>query len=179
MSPIVTKTQKIEHVYSKNFILRKMMLAYYKPIVKREKKLIDENVKKILCIGGGCFPATAILLQKYTNAIITVIDNDISVINVANDVISKYKLEKMIKVINVDGVDIDASTYDLIHIAAQISPKETVLNQVNATKSENAKVIVRVPKKSLKKYYNQFNEKDGKKVKQPFFSNIGNSYLYE
>lgn len=179
MSSIVNKTQKIEKVYASNFILRKMMLGYYKPIVKREMKLIDFEVKKILCIGGGCFPATAILLQKYTNALVTVIDNDSTVINTANKVIKKYKLEDKMKIINVDGVLIDASTYDLIHIAAQISPKEDVVNQVMTTKPQHAKVIIRVPKKNLTKYYNEYNDTQSKKIKQPFFSNIGNSYIYE
>lgn len=179
MTTIVNKTQRLEKKYTKNFMLRTMMLSYYKPIVKRERKLINKEVKEVLCIGGGNFPATAILFAKQLNSNVTVIDNDPSTISTANEVIRIYKLEDKVKVVNTDGLNIDASSYDIIHIASQISPKADVISQVRATKEVNAKIIIRVPKKTLRKYYADFVEVDAIKIKQPWFSNIGYSYLYE
>lgn len=179
MATIVSNTQKIEKVYSKNFLLRKMMLSYYKPIVKREVKLIDELPKKILCIGGGNFPATAILFHKFTKAEVTVIDNDTSTIQTANELISRYKINEFVKVENIDGLEIDAKGYDVIHIAAQISPKDKVITQIRQTKDSNAKVIIRMPKKKLQQYYDEYDIVNQKFVKQPFFSNIGKTYIYE
>lgn len=180
MAKIVNLTQSVEKIYSSNFLFRKCLLSYYKPIVKRETKLIDKSkVENILCIGGGNFPATAILLHKLTKANVTVIDNDQTTIKNATKLIKKLKLENKVNVLNVDGLEIDALPYDLVHVALQISPKDDVIKQIRNSKKDCTPVIVRIPKDKLKNLYNEYSAVEAKFTKQPFYSNIGKSYLYE
>ncbi len=172
---IVTKTKKLEQ--TNNFIFKKLTLSYYKGIVKKEIKLASiKKEDKVLCIGGGCFPCTAILIAKLTKANVVVIDNDHATIQYAKEKIKSYGLENQIEILLTDGVDIDASNFDIVCIANQITPKEEVLDKVKST-IKTGKVIVRIPKKCLKGCYQNCNEIDGIFIKGPFYSNIGRTYI--
>ncbi len=169
---------KVLEKSSGNFLFKNITLFYYKKIVKNEIALVNINENnKILCIGGGYFPATAMLFSKYTNAKVVVIDNDIDTINYAKKRIEKMKLD--IDVIYIDGQEVDVSNYDFVHIANQVSPKNEVLTYIEKYLTKG-KILVRTPKGNLKKGYEY--EKlplTNKFIKQPFYSNIDRTLLYE
>lgn len=177
----VKPTQQIEKVMAKNSLFQKIILAYYTPIVKREVKLADiQASNNVLCVGGGYFPCTAILIHKFSKANVTVIDIQENTIKIASERVCKLGYGEFINVIHQNGKDIPAENFDVIHIAVQVSPKKNVFeNLINSAKN-GAKIIVRVPKKILKSGYNAFDTDvcEVEFTKQLFFSNIGRSSLY-
>lgn len=175
----VTITRFIERVLAINPLLRLITLNYYRPIVKREIELSKcNNNDKILCIGGGFLPATAILFAKLSKCSVTVIDNDLNTVNFSKKIINKLKVN--VEVVHIDGIDLNTSDYSLIHIALQIDPKEEVFNNVKITKKNNSNILMRMPKKHLKNGYDIINiDNYNDSIKQPFYSNIGRTMLYE
>lgn len=174
-------TKVIENITSRNSIMRKIMLSYYAPIVKKEVLLA--NVKSsdhVLCIGGGYLPCTAILFHKLSKAKVTVIDVDKDAITSAKVIINQLQLEDKVIVKHADGIDIASEHFDVIHIAMQITPKEEVFKKIHASMSSHAKILVRTPKEHLERGYQPFKHicEQHASVKQPSFSNIGITSLY-
>ncbi len=177
MFKFVNATKVLEKS-SGNFLFKNITLFYYKKIVIKEIKLGNINdSSNVLCIGGGYFPATAILIKKLTNAKVTVIDNDINTIEYAKKRINKMKLD--INVLFTDGQDIEANSYNIVHIANQVSPKNLVVDKIKKS-INNGIILVRTPKENLKKGYEKEDlENTNKFIKQPFYSNIERTLLYE
>ncbi|MFI3201018.1 MAG: hypothetical protein R3Y54_05760 [Eubacteriales bacterium] len=174
-------TQYLEKISTNNTIMRKVILAYYKPIVQKEVELSNtHHSNQILCVGGGYFPCTAILFHQLTGAKVTVIDNDQNAINVSANLISDMHLSEYISVQYSDGSFVDTRDYDIIHIAMQVSPKEFVFSHTHETMSDHAKILIRTPKSHLARGYQPFQEirKHMASVRQPSFSNIERTCLY-
>ncbi len=177
----VNPTKNLENVMRKTKFLQNVILAYYKPIVEKEVCLSDARYSdKILCVGGGYFPCTAILFHKLTGATVTVIDNDKGAIEKSTELIESLGLKNKVIVKYTDGVDVSGEAFDVIHIAMQISPKETVFKRIHSTMRKESKILVRTPKEHLERGYQPFKEicAQMKSVKQPFFSNIDKTMLY-
>lgn len=178
----VHSTQSFERKTVTNPFLRSLMVKYYKPIVKREVKLANASPSdKILCIGGGYFPCTAVLFHKLTKATITVIDNDKDAVDGAVKLMEKLKLQNGVIVKHTDGVDINPQDYDYVHIAMQISPKEEVFNKIYSSMAKGGKVMVRVPKKRVKNAYQPFevDVEHNSSAKAPRYSYIDRTLIYE
>lgn len=159
---IGTCTKWIEKTFSKFKPLIKLYSLYYRSIVKNEIKLANvKSYDKVLCIGGGCIPCTAIELAKQTKAHIHVIDMDKTAVECAKKVICKLGLEGNITVIKGKGEEVDIEPYDVIHVALQVTPKEKVLKNIWEKSKEGSRIIVRMPRKVLR----------------PFYSNITNDFI--
>lgn len=177
----VNITKIIESVMGKNSIAHHVMLHYYKEIVKKEVELSKaKSTDRILCVGGGYFPCTAILFHQLSKATVTVIDNDLEAVEVATKLVDKMGLANKVFVKHTDGVDISAQEFDIVHIAMQVAPKEEVFQRLHGTINKRAKILVRTPKQHLERGYQPFQQISTTKhyVKQPSFSNIERTLLY-
>ncbi len=177
----VNPTKIIENFMCKTRMLQNMILSYYEPIVSKEVLLSKASSNdKILCVGGGYFPCTAILFHKLSGATVTVIDNDMDAVEKSTDLIAKLGLQDKVIVKYTDGIDISGKEFDIIHIAMQISPKEKVFKHIHSTMREDSKILVRTPKEHLERGYQPFKDicQNLSSVKQPFFSNIDKTMLY-
>lgn len=177
----VHPSQTLEHIMGKNPWMQRLILAYYRPIVAKEVALCRARGNdRILCVGGGYFPCTAILFHQLTGATVTVIDNDAQAVTVAQALVRELGLSEQVLVRHNDGVDVSAQDYTIIHIAMQISPKETVFAQVHTTAQTQAKILVRNPKAHLERGYQPFKTicHQRASVRQPSFSNIATTGLY-
>ncbi len=174
----VNITKKIEKSTTYNILFRSITLSYYKKIVKREIRLgFISKEDNVLCIGGGYFPATAILIAKIVGCNVTVVDNDIETIKVAKVAINKCKINDKVNVEFIDGIEVNASKYDVVTIANQISPKNVVYNQIKNT-IDSGRILVRKPKKHLLKGYDEEELlTTTSSIKQPFYSNIERTLL--
>lgn len=175
MLRITRLTQSIEDIAIRNKMIYFLFSFYYRWMVKREAYLANINEQdKILCIGGGYCPYTAILLHKYTKADVTVIDNDSMCIEKSKEFINDMGLNR-IKVKLCDGTCVSCCDYTVIHIAMQISPKEVVLNEMIKRAQDGTRILIRRPKEGFKKLYSPISEnKIGviKHVKHGFLSNV-------
>lgn len=175
-------TQKIEYLASKNFLIYKVVEKYYKNMVKREVKLagISSN-DRVLVIGGGPCPCTGILIHQLTKAKVTVIDNVENCVKCSTELIKKLGLKKYVNIILKDGLDIDTSKFNVLHIALQITPKKRVIESLEKTAKNGTRILVRIPKESLNKLYSPV-EKDfylnNTNTRHDFLSNVGKTALH-
>lgn len=152
-------TKWVEKNLSKYHCFIKFYSLYYRDIVKKEIKLANvRSCDKILCIGGGSIPCTAIELANQTNACIHVIDMDNHAVECARCVVKKLGLDEKITVINGKGEEIDIEPYDVVHVALQVTPKEEVLKHIWEKAKEGKRIIVRMPRKSLKRFYSNITD---------------------
>jgi precorrin-6B methylase 2 len=175
----ITKlTQKFELWATKSKLIYRFMSIYYRMMVKREVALA--NIGKsdnVLCIGGGVCPYTAILINKYTQSRVTVIDNDMACIERSKEFLRRLGL-KNIDIIHADGKNICCRDYSVIHIAMQITPKDFIIGEVLKKAPEGARVLVRQPKSALERLYCPLlgeRELFCNCVKHSVFSNVDNT----
>jgi len=118
---IAVCTECIERNFSKSNFLIKLYGLYYRNIVKNEVKLAGiRSCDRILCIGGGPIPSTAIEMARQTDACVHVIDMDGTAVVCARDVIKKLGLAHKITVEQARGEEVDISPYNVIHVALQV-----------------------------------------------------------
>jgi hypothetical protein len=155
---ITSLTQKIESWASGAGVFYRLAENYYIDMVKNEAALagIGEN-DKILCIGGGCCPFSAILFHRTTKARGTVVDNCDKCLPNAQPVIERLGLSDYINVVLQDGCPLDIKDYSVIHLALQVNPIEKVVTEVESRMKPGAKLLIRQPKKNLCCLYDKFS----------------------
>ncbi|MGI6423989.1 MAG: nicotianamine synthase family protein [Tepidanaerobacteraceae bacterium] len=159
---IAACTKCIERNFSKSKFLIKLYGIYYKNIVKNEVKLAGiKNSDKVLCIGGGPIPSTAIEVANLTDAQVHVIDMDGNAVQCARNLVKRLGLHHKIVVDQGRGEEVDITPYNVIHVALQVTPKEDVLEHIWSNSKVGDRIIVRMPKKGLR----------------PFYSNVRDSFL--
>lgn len=179
---LITKiTQKLEKKAQANCQIYDLISRYYKPLIKKEIRLA--NIKKddkIMCIGGGNCPMSAILLQKYTGAEVTILDCNKQCCICAETLIEQKNLENL-RVLCCNGCDAPCEKFDIIHLAMQISPLESTLKNLMARSNSGTKFLVRIPKKSLSNLYSPFRQKlkAVQHVKHHLLTNLGHTLLFE
>ncbi|NLJ88370.1 MAG: class I SAM-dependent methyltransferase [Epulopiscium sp.] len=147
-------TKLLELLAAKSISIYKIASVYYKSLVKEEVSLASiKSTDKVLCIGGGPCPFSGILLHEYTGAYVTIIDNDNLSVRTARELVEKLGYADYIDVIHSDGNDIFPTDYDVIHMALQVSPMDQVFCNMKKRCSFGSKILVRLPKKGLTKFY--------------------------
>lgn len=175
----VDSTKVLEKLSGKLSCSRTLMLTYYQPIVKKEVALSHAQTKdEVLCVGGGYFPCTALLFHMLSGAKVTVIDNDPKAVAFSQKLVESMGYGEGVTVMHCDGLSTVAESFDIVHIAMQVSPKEAVFQHLQGSLKENAKILIRTPKDHLQRGYQPFQGFSERCVKQPFFSNIGKTLLY-
>lgn len=133
--------------------------AYYERLVDKEIKLAGITEKdKILCIGGGPFPITAINLAEKTGASITVVDKDERALKKAKRLIKGSSIENKIHFKLQNGQDIDPNEYTVIHVARQVEPQVHVVRELVSKAKRPIRLIVRCYKDYMKDYQRYFKE---------------------
>ena len=147
-------TKSLERLAAKNTSIYRTISLYYKNVVNEEVALANiKSTDKVLCIGGGPCPFSAILLHEYTQAHVTIIDNDISCVQTSRDLIRRLGYEDYIDVLHSDGSNISPKDYSVIHMAVQVCPMEQVFCHLKQGCKFGAKILVRLPKKTLSNFY--------------------------
>ncbi len=137
----------------------KVCKLYYKNIVNEEIDLASISPgDRVLLIGGGSIPCTAIEFAKRTQADIEVIDIDFKAVENAKNLVDKKGFNSRINIRLADGKKIDPKNYDVIHIAMQVKPKESVLRHILDKSDSGLKVIVREPRSYLKSFYSNISK---------------------
>ena len=121
MSSTVTAiTQKIENLAPRSRILFRLASCYYRGVISREADLaaIDSS-DRVLFIGGGSCPFSAILLHQKTGAHITAIDHNAPCSEKAVSVIRQLGLEGKISILcsGAECPDLSLSSYTVVHFA--------------------------------------------------------------
>jgi len=153
---VTALTRRIECGAAKSRAIYWLASRYYLSVIRREIKLagITEG-DRVLCIGGGACPFSAILLHQATGAMVTVIDNNAACISHAREVVERLGLSKRVRVLCQDGAsaDLALSGYSVIHFALQVCPMERVFSQVESQVAHGTRLLVRRPKSCLSDLY--------------------------
>jgi protein-L-isoaspartate O-methyltransferase len=159
MSNWITKvTQNIERLASETAVVYWIASWYYRKVICGEVALANiTESDRILCIGGGVCPLSAILLHQTTGAKVTVIDNDFRCIPHAQQTVARLGLSEHIKVRYQDGRDLalSLSDYSVIHFALQVAPLDCVFATVDKRAETGTRMLIRRPKKHLACLYSR------------------------
>lgn len=121
-------------------IYEKLIGAAY----KKENKIFDlSNSKKILHIGCGKYPLTALTLVKNYDANIVAIDRDPKAVRSAIQIVDDKKFSDKIDVRVGDGTKYPMEDFDTIIVSSCSIPKIEILEHIFKTAKPNNKIIVR------------------------------------
>ncbi len=127
--------------------LDKIAKTYENTVGREYKKEIEDfdlkNDKKILHIGCGAYPITAMILAGLENVKIVTIDNSRRSIKCANKVIKKNNLDKKIKVEYGNAIKYPLNGFDTIIISGCSVPKIQVFSHIIKNAKPNSKIIIR------------------------------------
>lgn len=160
-------TEYMEKKFINSPIFFKICKRYYKSQV--DKEIESANIKstdRVLIIGGGAIPCTAINIAVKLGAKVDVIDIDIEAVRKSRELVKKLKLSEYINIYLDTGQNVDSSKYDVVHIALQVSPKEDVIDNIYKKSNNGTRIIVRQPKAYLKGFYSNISKKYYKDIKK-------------
>jgi protein-L-isoaspartate O-methyltransferase len=144
----------VEQMAAKSRLVYRGLVLYYKELVRAEVELGRINSSdRVLCIGGGPCPISAVLMHEFTGALVCVIDNDNQSVMQAREFVQSLGYEHSIHIEYSDGREIAPQDYDVIHLAAQVSPLEQVLQHVREHSREETRILVRLPRERLEHLY--------------------------
>ena len=147
-------TAALERLASRSNLLYRGLSLYYKNLVKQEVTLAGiQPGDKVLCVGGGPSPFSAILIHEYTGAEVTIIDNENHSVDIAQELIKKLGYSEAIKVSYGDGRSFSPRGYTVIQLAVQISPMDKVFGHLLKNSKLGTRILMRVPRKSLTGFY--------------------------
>jgi protein-L-isoaspartate O-methyltransferase len=142
-------TQKIETAARRSRGIFGVCRRYYEGVVEKEAMLADiTEHDRVLCIGGGPCPLTAIMLHQHTGAAVTVVDNCPHCVAKAKSMVRRMGVDLQVK--QVDGRMISPADYTVIHIAKQVSPLRQVLSHILSNITDGTRILVRRPKKDAR-----------------------------
>jgi len=152
----------------------------YENTVGREYKKEIENFnlkdnKKILHIGCGAYPITAMILASLDNVKIVTIDNNNKSLEYASKVIKKKNLDNKIKVEYGNALRYPLDGFDTIIISGCSVPKIQVFNHIIKNAKSNTKIIIRDTFLDIESIINKIASNQevtiAKKIKNHAFSN--------
>lgn len=143
---------------------------------RNERKKFDlTKSKKILHIGCGSYPITAMVLAEIDGAKLVTIDNDVRAVKRAKEVIKRKNLNGKINVEFGKGTDYNLDKFDTIIVSGCSMPKIKVLEHVLKNAKSKSKIIARFTSKDIDKIKNNLNPNQNikivKKIKNHLFPN--------
>ena len=126
---------KIDSFY---YLLRDMR----KPVFLNEIKMAKVSAKdKVLFIGGGILPSESMLIAEITNAKVITIDNNVLACRHAKAYVQKKGLSDKVIIEHADGVNYTVQNFDVIFVAINVWPIDTVFRNLSKNMKTNARVL--------------------------------------
>jgi len=111
---------------------------------RREREKFDlSNSKRILHIGGGPYPITAMVLAENDGAEIVTIDNNHGTLKLANKIIDKNDLSSQVSAKYGCGTKYPLKEFDAVIISGCSTPKRKVLEHVLENSNPQSRIIIR------------------------------------
>ncbi|SDY35002.1 hypothetical protein [Tindallia californiensis] len=149
-------TRLLEIALSHSTFSYPLFQYYYEKIVRDEIKIGGiKRQDRVLCIGGGAFPATAIEIHRQTGAKVDVLDCDQEAVQHASDLLQRMGKNKDINVYVGCGQSFDPKNYQVVHIALQVKNREEVLAHLQKNTHPGTKILARFPRAWMEKFYDR------------------------
>ncbi len=179
MGSLPRAVQLLEKTWTSSPLMQKIYSSPYHVIVKRETGLAGIRAgDRILSLGCGAIPFTAIILNQITGCPVSALDIDFAALNKARELLEKAGL-KQIRLIAGNGCSIDLSGYSVIITALQVEPKGDIIDNFLSSAKPGARLVMRVPRKTFANSYDPIPSqyKPEKEVSQPMIT-FGKSVLF-
>ncbi len=151
IQPMVSTWEMICSRYQK---LARWYCKPYEQVVEREIGLAKmEKEDRVLNIGCGAIPFTAILIAQKTKAMVTAMDKNPLAIARARHCIESLGLSHQIRVHEGDGKDCASFDHSVIVVALQAEPKEEILRNLMRPKGKEARILMRIPAPRFRQHY--------------------------
>ncbi|QGT99342.1 hypothetical protein SYNTR_0749 [Candidatus Syntrophocurvum alkaliphilum] len=126
----------------------------YRDVVQNEIKLgqITSN-DKVLNIGCGAIPFTAIHIVQMTGAKVIALDKDTEAVERAKHCLKKYRLDRNIEIKIGDGVNEIPVPFTVAIVALQVKEKVKVLENLQSKGEPGGNLIFRQPTDAYKTVY--------------------------
>ncbi|WP_028575662.1 class I SAM-dependent methyltransferase [Desulfonatronovibrio hydrogenovorans] len=130
---------------------------FYSSMVQRELSLSKALPgMKVLHIGCGPYPMTALFLAS-RGLMVTAVDTDEGVLDRARKTVAHHKLDHQIRITQGCGTSMKYSGYDFIWLSLHVSPMGRVVERALNSMDQDAGIIFRGPRGSLKTIYKETN----------------------
>jgi len=121
--------------------------SYYQQLIIKEGIAASiESSSKVLLIGAGATPYTAVALAREFGCSATGIDKDPIAAMMARLYLKRKAREMDVKVICGNGIDFEIKSFDVIAIALHAKPKAEILEHLANSSNEKLRVILRNPR---------------------------------
>jgi len=142
--------EALETGFAKKFISAELQLSNfvfwdrYDTMTANEMSLACINdYSKVLIIGGGPFPITALYYCQLGKCFIDCIDNQQESVLISRQMIKILGLENKINIFLADGKNYDLTGYDVIFVTALALPKQLIFRNILQNASHDCKIIAR------------------------------------
>lgn len=135
-------------------ILASFYSRRYNGVIRKEVKLADISAgDKVLNVGCGGIPYTAMQIASITGAMVWAIDNNAEAANTAKKCIAAAKMEDRITVLHSDGRDKFDFPFDAALVTLQAEPKQEILENLLRQAEPGARIIFRNPRPEFRHQY--------------------------
>ena len=140
-------TQWAESYLLPKGLFRRITQAYYRRIIANEVTLATiTRHDRVLFIGAGALPLSAIELVRQTGAQVTAVDHNAEMIRRAQQALDAFACEG-VTLTHEDGVHAELSGYTVIILANQLTQKTDVITHIQTHAHKGTKILVRKPPK--------------------------------
>jgi 2-polyprenyl-3-methyl-5-hydroxy-6-metoxy-1,4-benzoquinol methylase len=98
---------------------------------------------RILCVGAGPIPHTALRIVAETDAIVDAIDNRPWVVRCAMRSVKRFGVAERVRIVLADGLRYPLDSYDIIFIANHVSSKGAIVRRLQSEARPGAIAVLR------------------------------------
>jgi protein-L-isoaspartate O-methyltransferase len=126
----------------------------YRPMVRREVDLAGLHIgDRILNVGCGPMPATAVNLAALTGAEITCIDHDPAAVDAARRFVPAFGASGRVTVRVADGRTVDTGPFDAVLVALHTVGTAAVIDNFFGAATRGDRLVVRYPRDRFAEEY--------------------------
>jgi predicted GNAT family N-acyltransferase len=128
---------------------------------RQELELIgDTSGKRILIIGSGAFPISAIHYHLQTGLTIDCIGRDRDAVSMALQAVTEAGLFNAIRIFREEDPDFNVSDYDIVVIEALVTPRKNILNKLRKRGRRGVQVLCRTALALRALFYEEITDRD-------------------
>lgn len=138
-------TARMEHWMAAVPWVATLYSSVYEDVIRDEVALAGIGADdRVVNVGCGPTPFTALLLARATGAQVTGIDRDPRAVSRAQRLVARCGLERRVRILLGDASD-ELPPFDVAVLALQVTPKRPVLAALASRAAPHARLIVRHP----------------------------------
>lgn len=130
------------------------LFSRFERLIEREVSLLDGHMpSRVLFIGSGPMPITALCLQHRIETRVDCLERDPEAVSESRLVLDRLGYAEKIHVLHGRGEMIDVSSYDVILVALLAKPKHAILESIARTCRDDVRIICRTSEGSRCFFY--------------------------